>query len=78
MGEGISQFRLILPTLKWLTPFEIVPRIRNLFRPILVDNDCENRHLIRGLVGLGAIAQLGERYNGIVEVGGSIPPSSTN
>ena len=26
----------------------------------------------------GAIAQLGERYNGIVEVGGSIPPSSTN
>ena len=25
----------------------------------------------------GAIAQLGERYNGIVEVGGSIPPSST-
>ena len=27
---------------------------------------------------IGAIAQLGERYNGIVEVGGSIPPSSTN
>jgi hypothetical protein len=26
----------------------------------------------------GAIAQLGERYNGIVEVGGSIPPGSTN
>ena len=26
---------------------------------------------------LGAIAQLGERYNGIVEVGGSIPPGST-
>ena len=26
----------------------------------------------------GAIAQLGERYNGIVEVGGSRPPSSTN
>ncbi|GEM_PF-1082228 len=25
----------------------------------------------------GAIAQLGERYNGIVEAGGSIPPSST-
>ena len=25
----------------------------------------------------GAIAQLGERYNGIVEVGGSRPPSST-
>ena len=25
----------------------------------------------------GAIAQLGERYNGIVEVGGSIPPGST-
>ena len=28
--------------------------------------------------GIGAIAQLGERYNGIVEVGGSIPPGSTN
>ena len=26
----------------------------------------------------GAIAQLGERNNGIVEVGGSIPPGSTN
>ena len=25
----------------------------------------------------GAIAQLGERNNGIVEVGGSIPPGST-
>ena len=25
----------------------------------------------------GAIAQLGERYDGIVEVGGSIPPGST-
>ena len=27
---------------------------------------------------LGAIAQLGERLNGIQEAGGSIPPSSTN
>ena len=26
----------------------------------------------------GAIAQLGERLNGIQEVGGSIPPGSTN
>ncbi len=26
----------------------------------------------------GAIAQLGERVNGIHEVGGSIPPGSTN
>ena len=26
---------------------------------------------------IGVIAQLGERYNGIVEVGGSIPPGST-
>ncbi len=26
----------------------------------------------------GAIAQLGERYNGIVEVTGSIPVGSTN
>ena len=26
---------------------------------------------------LGAIAQLGERYTGSVEVGGSIPPGST-
>ena len=26
----------------------------------------------------GAIAQLGERYTGSVEVGGSIPPSSTS
>ena len=30
------------------------------------------------LDGDGAIAQLGERYNGIVEVSGSIPLSSTN
>ncbi len=28
-------------------------------------------------MSIGAIAQLGERYNGIVEVGGSIPPGST-
>jgi hypothetical protein len=27
---------------------------------------------------IGAIAQLGERYNGIVEVTGSIPVGSTN
>ena len=27
---------------------------------------------------IGAIAQLGERYTGSVEVGGSIPPGSTN
>jgi hypothetical protein len=26
----------------------------------------------------GVIAQLGERFNGIEEVGGSIPPGSTN
>ena len=30
-----------------------------------------------GKADLGAIAQLGERYNGIVEVSGSIPLSST-
>ena len=29
-------------------------------------------------LGSGAIAQLGERYNGIVEVTGSIPVGSTN
>ena len=29
-------------------------------------------------IGCGAIAQLGERYNGIVEVTGSIPVGSTN
>jgi hypothetical protein len=29
------------------------------------------------VLGYGAIAQLGERYNGIVEVSGSIPLSST-
>ncbi len=28
-------------------------------------------------ISFGAIAQLGERYTGSVEVGGSIPPSST-
>ena len=33
---------------------------------------------IRASFGSGAIAQLGERCNGIAEVGGSIPPSSTN
>ena len=31
-----------------------------------------------GRDGFGAIAQLGERYNGIVEVSGSIPLGSTN
>jgi hypothetical protein len=29
-------------------------------------------------IGCGALAQLGERYNGIVEVTGSIPVGSTN
>ena len=32
---------------------------------------------MRASFGRGAIAQLGERCNGIAEVGGSIPPSST-
>jgi hypothetical protein len=31
----------------------------------------------RALCRQGAIAQLGERLNGIQEVGGSIPPGST-
>ena len=33
---------------------------------------------LSNLVNCGAIAQLGERYNGIVEVTGSIPVGSTN
>ena len=33
--------------------------------------------LVRGGNAFGAIAQLGERYNGIVEVAGSIPAGST-
>ena len=37
--------------------------------PCLADIICGSRR--------GAIAQLGERYNGIVEVVGSIPTSST-
>ena len=32
---------------------------------------------LQRLDSTGAIAQPGERYNGIVEVGGSIPPGST-
>jgi hypothetical protein len=32
---------------------------------------------MRASYTVGAIAQLGERYTGSVEVGGSIPPSST-
>ena len=31
----------------------------------------------RRTCGVGVIAQLGERFNGIEEVGGSIPPGST-
>ena len=33
---------------------------------------------MRVLANTGAIAQLGERLHGMQEVGGSIPPSSTN
>ncbi len=33
---------------------------------------------VRGYAFFGAIAQLGERNTGSVEVGGSIPPGSTN
>tara|TARA_E500000331_G_scaffold319254_1_gene331807 strand:- start:235 stop:381 length:147 start_codon:yes stop_codon:yes gene_type:complete len=33
--------------------------------------------LLGGKATIGAIAQLGERYNGIVEVVGSIPSGST-
>src|SRR6218665_2977494 len=39
--------------------------------------ECGARHTRRRVLH-GAIAQLGERYNGIVEVSGSIPLSSTN
>ena len=40
----------------------------------------EDRSYTRGLSDdpYGAIAQLGERLNGIQEVGGSIPPGSTS
>ena len=37
----------------------------------------ESERILRAPSRLGAIAQLGERYTGSVEVGGSIPPSST-
>jgi hypothetical protein len=38
----------------------------------------ENRRLIKvRALSQGAIAQLGERNTGSVEVGGSIPPGST-
>jgi hypothetical protein len=33
--------------------------------------------LVASVIDFGAIAQLGERLNGIQEVGGSRPPSST-
>jgi hypothetical protein len=38
-------------------------------------NKISNKNRIPKVVGV--IAQLEERYNGIVEVGGSIPPGST-
>jgi hypothetical protein len=48
------------------------------------ESECEKglitdyRYLIPGyLIPGGAIAQLGERLNGIQEVGGSTPPGST-
>jgi hypothetical protein len=34
--------------------------------------------LLGNILIIGAIAQLGERLRGTQEVGGSIPPSSTN
>ena len=41
--------------------------------------DCQDHALkCQAYITKGAIAQLGERYNGIVEVSGSIPLSSTN
>ena len=41
-----------------------------MFPPVAVPNPPQN--------AFGAVAQLGERYNGIVEVVGSIPSGSTN
>ena len=43
---------------------------------IFVDTNCSLPQNAR-YFWHGAIAQLGERCNGIAEVGGSIPPSST-
>lgn len=37
----------------------------------------KSARILRAPSRLGAIAQLGERYTGSVEVGGSIPPGST-
>jgi len=43
------------------------------------EGPCNKRVCVLGYEeSQGVIAQLGERYNGIVEVGGSIPPGSTN
>ena len=48
------------------------------FLNIRGDNRKNFAHLIRLVdFGPGAVAQLGERYNGIVEVRGSIPLGST-
>ena len=45
-------------------------------RPAL--NEMNTASLAVYLMLFGAIAQLGERLHGMQEVGGSIPPSSTN
>ena len=49
-----------------------------LLLPSSVPNFRAARHDRRAAGLHGAIAQLGERYNGIVEVTGSIPVGSTN
>ena len=51
-------------------PFLSCQQRSEIFRP-------GRARLCRGGSGIGAIAQLGERYNGIVEVTGSIPVGST-
>ena len=55
-----------------LLPCELLQQASGL--PLL---DSSRAFGIRSRPSHGAIAQLGERYNGIVEVGGSIPPGST-
>ena len=60
-----------------LKPSELAPLSAHIMAEILQELD---KNLLRQQdlrTSLGAVAQLGERYNGIVEVVGSIPSGST-
>src|SRR4030042_1241308 len=74
-----NSLTILLYLTKWRNPRSVNERLWGRFKPALSwsKGHCLSQLFIVTYNTCGAVAHLGERLNGIQEVGGSSPPSST-